>query len=644
VNEQVASLYAEVGVKIGNALSGLKQFRSRLQDSQSGLKTMRDQAKITGAAIDAALTAPIALLGKTALGMIGDYQKAMNVFQLVTKASAAEMQAAGEAINAVAHDLALPQFSKADAAEALVRLAQAGLGATGAIEALRPALLLAAAGEVEAAAGADLLGNSIKTWGLRAADAGKVADMLAATIKFGGVSFDQLRNTVEIAGATFAQAKVPMDVFLTLVGELGQAGIKGSEAGTALRNMLQSLIAPTGDAGGLLRALGVHVYDAQNQMRPFTAILGDLHDAFARLTPAQQEQYAATIFGREQMGAALAIIRGGLPAYDDMHEKVTTVGIAQELAKTKAEGLAGATADLSREVKNASTSALEPMAADLAVLAHGAADALRAFQKLPAPVQEIVGAVALLLPLLAALNLAWTVLGPAIGLVAAAVGALAGVLEPLALVVGGIAVGPLSLFILAVGGLALALKWAYDNVGPFHDAVDATFRMIDDLGQRASAAIRGFNDAFARMTGLRVDFGQIFLGIPIVGQIIEIYNRLKALGLLPGLGGSVPSVNVGGGGSSGGGAQGFVNGVPVGNGNGGRMAAGGSVTAGSAYTVGERGPELFVPDRGGSIVPNDATTGGRSYVINFNGPVYADDIEDVVVRALEQANRAGRTT
>jgi phage-related minor tail protein len=47
----------------------------------------------------------------------------------------------------------------------------------------------------------------------------------------------------------------------------------------------------------------------------------------------------------------------------------------------------------------------------------------------------------------------------------------------------------------------------------------------------------------------------------------------------------------------------------------GKRANGGSVNSGSPYIVGERGPELFVPGRSGTIVPNDKMGGGTTNVV-----------------------------
>jgi len=43
---------------------------------------------------------------------------------------------------------------------------------------------------------------------------------------------------------------------------------------------------------------------------------------------------------------------------------------------------------------------------------------------------------------------------------------------------------------------------------------------------------------------------------------------------------------------------------------GGARAMGGPVSANTAYLVGERGPELFIPDMAGTIVPNGGSSGG----------------------------------
>lgn len=58
---------------------------------------------------------------------------------------------------------------------------------------------------------------------------------------------------------------------------------------------------------------------------------------------------------------------------------------------------------------------------------------------------------------------------------------------------------------------------------------------------------------------------------------------------------------------------------------------GGPVGGGQAYLVGEKGPEMFVPNAGGSIVPNNQMGGGEVNV-NFNiSTVDASDFDELLV-------------
>ena len=72
---------------------------------------------------------------------------------------------------------------------------------------------------------------------------------------------------------------------------------------------------------------------------------------------------------------------------------------------------------------------------------------------------------------------------------------------------------------------------------------------------------------------------------------------------------------------------------------GGFRAAGGSVSAGTPYVVGERGAELFVPSSNGTIVPN----GGMGSTINVtvNGAIDAEGTARTIVDVLNRSNARG---
>src|SRR5690606_8402140 len=88
---------------------------------------------------------------------------------------------------------------------------------------------------------------------------------------------------------------------------MANAGIKASQAGTALRGAITRMVKPSKDAAAAMDVLGLKLTDAEGNMLPFRDVMDQLRSAFANLTAEQQAQYAATIFGQEAMSGMLAI-------------------------------------------------------------------------------------------------------------------------------------------------------------------------------------------------------------------------------------------------------------------------------------------------------------------------------------------------
>jgi TP901 family phage tail tape measure protein len=657
VNEQVASLYAEIGLKISGALRGLRDFRTRLQDAQSRLKTVRDQSKITQTALNLGLTAGLTALGRTAVGAFADAETAMNVFKLVTHATTGEMADASAAIEAIAHDLQLPGITRKDAAEALAALGNAGLSARDAIDALRPTLLLAEAGQIKAAEAADILAASLSGFKLPGSEAARVVDLIAGAALAAQGTVQDVGEAFRVAGPVFAAAGVPIENLATLYAELAKNGITGANAGEQLKTMMLRLIAPSEEAAALMRAMGIHVYDAQGKMRDFRDIIKDFQAGLAPLTEAQRNQRLATIFGSEAVSAAAIIFqKEGVPGFDEMKTAVTEAGTAQKLATAKTEGLAGATGGLAKAIDTAATGAVKPFEEDIKTLAGALAGAVLAFDALDGGTKKLIITGAAIILSLGTLGVVVGAVSTIVGnLVMAAstlwswFGVLVSVGGDLAGVFGAL-LSPIGFAALSLAGFVVGVIWAWENIGKLNDAVAALTGVRVDFSfifqsvpllreivgaweslKRFEHAIDDLNGALQRISGVRVDFSSIFHGIPIIGQILDAWDNLKRLGLLPG----------GSGGSSSWNGQGPApRTVTIGGGSVPAMAGGGSARAGQPVWVGERGPELFVPDRGGTVVPNGA---GGTTNANFYGPVFGfSDVKDMIVRALDEARREGR--
>ena len=192
-------------------------------------------------------------------------------------------------------------FSARQAAQGMTFLAQAGFSANEIISATAASLTLAQAGSLELAAATDLTAKTIRQFGLDADQAGRIADVFAKAGASSNTSVTQLGEALKFVGPVARGVNVSLEETVAVIGALGDAGIQGSMAGTALRQIISTIQRPTSAATATLKQFGIEIAD-------ITALQGDLTAQFELLTPVLQNVAATTaVFGKRQLAAALTI-------------------------------------------------------------------------------------------------------------------------------------------------------------------------------------------------------------------------------------------------------------------------------------------------------------------------------------------------
>lgn len=125
---------------------------------------------------------------------------------------------------------------------------------------------------------------------LMAANGGKMASSKSNT------SVAQLGDAILTIGGTAKNLAGGTTELSTALGILADNGVKGAEGGTALRNIILSLSAPTDTAAKAMQSLGLEVYDAHGNMRPLNETFGDLQAALSSMTQGEQTQALSKIF------------------------------------------------------------------------------------------------------------------------------------------------------------------------------------------------------------------------------------------------------------------------------------------------------------------------------------------------------------
>lgn len=258
-------------------------------------------------------------------------------------------------MNAEARRLgAVTAFSASDAAGAMVMLGTGGFGAKQQIASLAGTLDLAAAGGVDMAQSASVSLVALKNWHLEADEMNRVGDVLVNTFTSSNTTLGSIADTLTYVGTAAYDSKTSIETTAAAIGELGNAGIKGSQAGTTLRAMLNRLAAPTDRrAKSALAYLGIDTKDKNKNLRPFEDILADMSKAMDRRFGvgkggARRAGILKAVFGEEAMGGASALIAsaGAGTLQASIASNQNSQGVASRVAADMTNNTLGATKEL----------------------------------------------------------------------------------------------------------------------------------------------------------------------------------------------------------------------------------------------------------------------------------------------------------
>ncbi|MBG7617349.1 MAG: phage tail tape measure protein, partial [Chloroflexi bacterium] len=232
------------------------------------------------------------------------------------------------------------KFTATQAAEGMQYLGQAGFNAREVIEGIGPALQLAIAAAVSLGEASNIATNVLSGMRLPVSELTNVVDILAQTAAKSNAELLDMAEALSYAGPVASAAGVQIEELAALVGVLGNAGIQGSRAGTAIRNTLFGITKASGQTKAKLDELGVTVTK--------TADGGiDLIDVFHQLADAQIDVAdAQIIFGRYAAAGVLAIT-SQIDSLDEMLiANNAAAGAAKKMADIMKDNLKGSVIEL----------------------------------------------------------------------------------------------------------------------------------------------------------------------------------------------------------------------------------------------------------------------------------------------------------
>ncbi|MCI7498566.1 MAG: phage tail tape measure protein [Oscillospiraceae bacterium] len=304
---------------------------------EKGLKSLAGLSAKAAAGITAAFTAA----ASAAVKVGSSFTASMS--QVSATMGITRMSAEYETLSAAAEEMgAATKFSATQAGDALNYLALAGYDANKAVSALPTVLNTAAAGGLDLAYASDLITDSMSALGLGMDELESFSDKLAKTSQKSNTNIAQLGEAILTVGGTAKTLSGGVTELNTMLGLIADNGIKGAEGGTALRNIILSLSAPTDTAAEAMKRLNVSAFDSQGNLRDLSEVFADFNAALAPLTDQQKTQALNEIFNKVDLKAVNALLGTSAERFDELEDYIENCeGAAAEMAKTMDDNLTG---------------------------------------------------------------------------------------------------------------------------------------------------------------------------------------------------------------------------------------------------------------------------------------------------------------
>lgn len=358
VMQRLANTAQNTGQRLTDAGESARIAGTKMQTAGTHARSMGDGLQSAGM-LAAGFGAAITLGFGAAINHVASFEQQMSTVKAVSGATGQEFNKLSALAQKLGEDT---KFSSTEAAQGMAELIKSGISTTDVMGGgLAGALSLAAAGDLDVASAAEIASNAMNMFGLKGKDMGMVADLMAGAANASSVEVKDLQYSLSMVGNVASSAGLNIKEVTSALALMGKEGLKNSDAGTSLKQMLLSLQAPTDKARKLMAELGMSFYDSSGKMKSLDQIAAQLQSGMSKLTQEQRDEYMATLFGSDAVRAANIIYKNGAQGVNSMAEAISKKGEADRIAAEKMNNLNGAIEKMKGAFSSLLTAALLPL-------------------------------------------------------------------------------------------------------------------------------------------------------------------------------------------------------------------------------------------------------------------------------------------
>lgn len=341
---QYDALQREI-VETENALADLERQADQSAVALQKIGAAGEKLQSVGASIEGVgkkllpITTIIGGLGTAAVKVAADFDTGMSKVAAVSGATGAELDKLREKAREMG---AKTKFSASEAADAMNYMAMAGWKTGDMLDGIEGIMNLAAASGEDLATTSDIVTDALTALGLSASDSGHFADILAAASSNANTNVGMMGETFKYCAPVAGALGFTAEDTAEAIGLMANAGIKSSQAGTAMRTMLTSLTGDVTFAGDAFGELTVQTVNTDGSMRNLGDILTDCRAAFAQMSESERAANAEALVGKNAMSGFLAVMNAAPADIEKLNSAINNCdGTAEKMAETMQDNLAG---------------------------------------------------------------------------------------------------------------------------------------------------------------------------------------------------------------------------------------------------------------------------------------------------------------
>ena len=437
----IGNLIATIGVDARDLDKGLGQARRKFRNF--GKETKR-----LGKDLSIGITAPLGAIGFTSFQVASDFEAGMAKVKAVSGATASQFAALeSEALRLGSST----KFTATEVAGLQESFARLGFTSDEINQVTESTLALAQAADADLARAAEVAGSTLRGFGLDASETQRVTDVMASSFGASALDMESFAESMKYVAPVANAAGISLESTSAMLASLSNSGIKGSQAGTALKRIISELGATGGDVSGAiadLAANGLNLASAQDEV------------------------------GRAAQTALLVLGKSGEQTDQLTQQFQNSKGAAKGMADIMGNTASGALARMQSAVEGAQIKIGKALAPTILELVGFVERAAASFANMDSSSRNFIIAA---------------------GAIAAAIGPILVILPSLAAGFGTLAtaiISPVGLIIGAIAALVAAFFYFWDDIKqPITNAINAVISLYNESeGLRIAVAI--FKQAF----------------------------------------------------------------------------------------------------------------------------------------------------